>query len=379
MRGVDAGQARDLAAMLIDAGLSAGGPGDLRRNILAGPLRGLDPTEVADVTGLLGPLLDHLDADDRLDGLSAKFGVVIDGGGRWHLGDRRGDVVVSAVSGAPGAPRFEVRTAEWPVVTVDADDVAAVVHEAAVASLGRRSRPLVTARPVEPARPILTAQPIEAGRPIVTAQPSTEATSSGPGRAGPLGIGAQSDPDRRWVGAMPRLGRLDTATAESVAAVAATNGAVVRLTPWRGLVLGDIGAPDATGVLGSLAAVGLVTDERDGAAAVVACAGSGCTSGRTDAIGDATAVIEARRRRGAAPLGVHVSGCEKRCAWRAPAPVTLLAVRPGRYDVLVADGSAPGGERRLAADLEAPAAVQMAAALDTPADGPTSEPARTAR
>jgi precorrin-3B synthase len=341
LRGIDASRVGGLDAELAAARLSAGAAGDLRRNILVSPLAGLDPTEVADVRALVAPLLARLDGEPRLDDLSAKYGVILDGGGRWHLGGRRDDAVVTAVAGAPGsgdAPTFEVRVGGRQVRTVTAAEVPDVLCDAALASLGRPARRLV-------------------------AGPAGSVDRPGTDRAvGPIGIGTQPDPDRRWVGAMPVLGRMDGATSGAVAALAARYaGGWVALTPWRGLVLGDVAAREARSVLVALDDLGLLTAPADPGAAVFACAGArGCTSGLTDAPGDALAVIDARRRQGSAPLRVHVSGCAKRCAQHDPAPVTLIGVGPDRYDVFVADRDAPGGERRSA--VAVPGSVAMIAA-----------------
>lgn len=339
LRGVEPAAAGRLASELADAGLSAGPAGDLRRNILAGPLAGLDPGEVADVTSFVAPLLECLDADPRLDALAAKYGVVLDGGGRWHLGGRRADAVVSAVPVASEGTCFEIRVPGAPPRRLGAAEVPDALHAAAVASLERPER-----------------------RPVVAPGPR-DAAQCAPPIAGPLGTGPQPGPRRRWVGAMPLLGRMDASTALAVASLAQNHaGGTLRLTPWRGVVLGDVAPEDSAGVLAALGRAGLLTDPTDPAVTVVACAGSsGCPSGLTDAPRDARAVLATRRRLGLAPLSVHVSGCGKRCAQRSPADVTLLGVGPGHYDVLFADPSAPGGERLALGDL-APAVAIAAAA-----------------
>jgi precorrin-3B synthase len=359
LRGVEPSAAGRLASGLAEAGLTAGERGDRRRNILVSPLTGLDPAEVADVSGLLEAVLQRFDADPRLDGLSPKFGLVIDGGGRWNLRGRRADVVVTAMAapvegrpseGSPfagqpseGAPiRFEVRSPGGTQTDVEAGRVAELVVAAARSALGASRRPLVAT------------SPHRAGAPA----------------GGPLGSGEQADPARRWVGAMPLLGRMDGATARAFAALADRYGAGrLRLTPWRGLVLGDVAAGAAPAVLEEAEDLGLVTEGGDPASAVVACAGRGCPASLTDAAGDARAVIARRRQHRRGPVLVHVSGCAKRCAWRGPAPVTLLGTGQGRYDVLRADPSAPDGEQLSAAGVEAQAAVDLAAAAAPGAAG----------
>src|SRR4029077_19912607 len=98
-----------------------------------------------------------------------------------------------------------------------------------------------------------------------------------PDVAAPLGRYAQAG-GRLFGGAAPVLGRLDP---ELVAAVAASvrrhRATEVRLTPWRGIL---VGALDDDGLVGDLAGLGLVVDRTDPASAVIACAGrTGCSSG----------------------------------------------------------------------------------------------------
>ncbi|MCU4186277.1 nitrite/sulfite reductase [Acidiferrimicrobium sp. IK] len=329
LRGVRPEAGADLAAALMAAGASHGREGDLRRNVVSGPLAGLDPTEIADTRPLVAAIVARLAGDPSLDALSPKAGVVVDGGGRWHLGGRRDDVVVTALT----AERFAIRAgAGLPAggVTVAAGRVPGAVHQALLATVGTRDgggRRLADA-------------PLPPG--------SHEAVT-----VGPLGTGPA------WVGGMPPLGRMSAATAEAVARIAERWGdGEVRLTPWRGVVLGGAGLDGSGGareVAGELGRAGLLVDPSDPLTALVACAGShGCTSGLTDAPADALAVAFARRAEGAPPLQIHVSGCPKRCAQQAPAAVTLAATAAGAYEVwragtLVGSGVAPGDAVAMAA------------------------------
>jgi len=47
------------------------------------------------------------------------------------------------------------------------------------------------------------------------------------------------------------------------------------------------------------------------------------------------------QRQGNAP-SVHLSGCQRSCTAAHTAPVTLLAVAPGRYDLYFRDAGQPG-------------------------------------
>lgn len=312
LRGVQPGAASGLASALVSAGLSSGASGYRRRNVLMGPLCDLDP-EAVDYGPVLDPLLSELDSDPRLDALSDKFGVALDGGGAWPLTGRRAAIVVRA--GAD--PDTTVVTCGWgPPRVVHLSDLVRELAALAAASVDHSYRGVEV--PGAPAPP-----------------------------AGPLGRGPG------WVGAMPLLGRVDAPTLAGLADLARRHsGGHLRLTPWRSVVFARPSCPDR--LTAGLRRLGLVVDPQDPAAAVVACAGTaGCTSALADAMGDARRVIDARRDRGAPVESIHVSGCDKRCAQRAPASVTLVATGPGRYDLFPAGRVVAGG-------LSAAAAVEEA-------------------
>lgn len=315
LRGIRSGSSTAVAAALTDAGVSAGAVGDLRRNLLLGPLGDLDPDAV-DYAPLMGPLLRELDSDHRLDSLSDKFGIAMDGGGEWPLAGRRAAVVVSPVTDGEAA----LLSCSWgPARTVAKSELPGELAAAAVASLDHRYRSVVV-----PAAP-----------------------GKGIPQAGPLGRGPG------WVGAMPALGRTDGSTLDRLAGLARRHsGGHLRLTPWRGVVFTQPSDPDH--LVAALGRLGLVVDRDDPAASVVACTGTtGCTSGLTDSMGDARRVIEARRERAAPAAGIHISGCGKCCAQRHPAAISLVGSGPGRYD-FYRDG------RIQASGLDAAAAIEAA-------------------
>src|SRR5262249_30852622 len=85
-------------------------------------------------------------------------------------------------------------------------------------------------------------------------------------------------------------------------------------------------------VLERLAALELITDPADPALGVVVCAGrAGCAHGKADTQADGIEVIELLRRAPGDGHTVHLSGCDKRCASRAPHDLVLIAAADGRY------------------------------------------------
>lgn len=326
LRGIHDG-ADSLGGDLIAAGLSAGPAGDRVRNVVTGPLAGLDPTEVIDTLPIVASVLDRLDADPTLHALPAKFGVTIDGGGTAHLADRRDNLVLTAIRVPGDGPWFVMRTGRSGSRRAESlrpGEVPAAIHAAMHQAIANAASDGVRRPP--------PSEPSDLSAPLMRALPP----------APPIGNGKEHDPERQWVGCMPLLGRIDVAKLAAVADVAGAYGrGEIRLTPWRGIVIPHVRASDAGHVLGALRGLGMVVDPMDPAAGVVACAGNtGCTSGLTDAQGDALALITKLRRepRSAGPLRtIHVSGCEKRCAMRRPADVTYVGVSLGRYERLVED------------------------------------------
>jgi precorrin-3B synthase len=332
VRGIDPVAVGAVVDELVELGVAHPDPArDGRRNVVATPAAGLDPTEVADVRPVLDELVQCLVADG--DGMHPKAGVLVDGGGAISVRGRRADVAFGAARvRRTGEVVFEVRVGgalplvdepSSAVAVVRADEVPAVAVAALTSTSGERST----------TDALNGLDRIEAAD-LDRAMPEASA---------PLGVHEQTG-GGYLVGAAPMLGRLDPALVDAIAVAAVRHGAVdIRVTPWRGLLVG--GVADA-GLLADLGRLGLVTDGADPAARVVACAGrTGCASGTVDTIGDGFSVIAALRCGDTAPR-VHLSGCEKRCASHAAHDVTLVGRDDGTYDVFDADEVVVGHVRR---------------------------------
>ncbi len=116
----------------------------------------------------------------------------------------------------------------------------------------------------------------------------------------------------------------------------------VRFTPWQSLLLPAVQRVDAPYVIHSLEQLGLQCSADDALARLIACTGStGCGKGLADTKGDARQLAALLQRHGHA-LNVHLSGCTRSCAAAHRAPITLLAVSAGRYDLYFRDAAQPG-------------------------------------
>ncbi|PZG05383.1 hypothetical protein C1J01_43560 [Nonomuraea aridisoli] len=120
------------------------------------------------------------------------------------------------------------------------------------------------------------------------------------------------------------LGRLSSAQAEAIAA----QGAPVRLTPWRSVVLLDLAPEAADRAAEALGAAGLVTDAASPWVGVSACTGRpGCAKSRADVQEDArrwVATLDAPP-----PTPVHWAGCERRCGLPRGQVVQMVATGDG--------------------------------------------------
>ena len=95
-------------------------------------------------------------------------------------------------------------------------------------------------------------------------------------------------------------------------------------------------------VIRRLHALGLVCDAGQALSRLIACTGStGCAKGLADTKQDALQLAALLQRHGQL-LSVHLSGCPRSCAAAHSAPVTLLAVAPGHYDLYFREAGQPG-------------------------------------
>ncbi len=332
LRGVPVEDVPAVRDALIAIGITPSDPGaDERRNVMASPTAGVDAEELVDTRPLASAIADRLgSAPARLP--SPSFGVLVDGGGAVHLRGRRHDLAFGALRDVDGSVKYEVRYADvLPLVhrademvrmvgvadVLDVVDAAIAGHRASDALVSRRGSDLAAS--LEPSRPA-------------------------------VGVQAQRQSGRVWVGGTPMLGRLDPSTLAGLADVAAHKAAsTLRVTPWRGVVLRDVADRDEATVVAACEELGLVCDPTHAANVVVACAGSlGCAAGMVDTQADARALVDrlsalpASRR----PASVHVSGCEKGCARSQPAELSIVGgPGPGSYDLYVGDGAARSAER----------------------------------
>ncbi|WP_250467212.1 MULTISPECIES: precorrin-3B synthase [unclassified Caballeronia] len=316
----------DAHAELIDIVLAAGlGPttagADDIRNVMLSPLASTGTRALA------ADIVERMQADAALHALSPKFALQIDDGETLAMLDHPHDLWLSALdNGARFAFGFagsmphreEHAPASGAIARDDAKRFILAVLQAFLALASVEEHRM---------RDVLARVGITGFLHALDFETQHDAALQSWRRApsdATLRLGAHAD----YVGAQAPLGRLDANTLHAIADLAEER---VVMTPWQSVLLPDVHANRMTHVVDALRALGLSTDPRDPFARLIACAGSsGCAKSRADTKADAHRLAALLPEHAHA----HLSGCERSCAAAHPVENTLVAVAPGRYDVL---------------------------------------------
>jgi precorrin-3B synthase len=344
IRGIEHEQAA-LIESLLAAGLGpSNAAGDDVRNLMLSPSAGIDRQMLFDTRELARQILATLQEHEPFHNLSAKFAVQLDGGEGLAMLEHPHDLWLSAVEregerrlafGFAGCPT------DWPAGSVPLEEGHALV--VAVLELF-----LELAKPDHTRMRHLLSEMTTSGflaRLAGRVPFQSVATWQRPSTSNALHMGAhpQVQAGFVYVGAVPPLGRLDCTMLRGVARLAQEYGdATLRFTPWQSLLLPNIRHEHEDEVMRRLHQLGLLCDAHQPLSRLVACTGSsGCGKGLADTKGDALQLAALLQRHGQV-LNVHLSGCSRSCAAAHIAPVTLLAISPGHYDLYFREAGQPG-------------------------------------
>ncbi|WP_300635592.1 precorrin-3B synthase [Pseudomonas sp.] len=347
IRGIGA-EHNALIASLLAAGLGpSNAAGDDVRNLMLSPSAGIDPQMLFDTRPLAGQILATLESHPRFHELSAKFAVQLDGREAFAMLEHHHDLWLSAFEqagetllafGLAGCPGLNA-----PLAAVRLDQGHALVVAVLEAFLDlatpqqTRMRHLVVDNLLS--RLIL---------PLLSAKGFKRPAS---GALLHLGSYPQRQQDQFYVAAVAPLGRLDSAMLKGAAQLACAHGdATLRFTPWQGVLLPNLTEPEV--VTEQLTQLGFLCAADQPLARMIACTGSsGCGKGLSDTKADAVQLAALQPGH-----DIHLSGCPRSCAAAHTAPVTLLAVSPGHYDLYFRDAAHPGFGRLHARTLSIEAA-----------------------
>ena len=321
-------QNRDLEPIverIARAGLLPSPQHDRVRNIVTSPIAGIDKDEVIDPRPLIHQLDQQLRAEKVFVDLHPKFSFAIYGGSRRF--SRSSDDISLEALALNSIPYFRFLIGGVysgfvvrPEDVVDCMLVAAkmCIRVATESNLPVRGKAVVML-------PRAMKLIVDALSHMLT--PSDVSPTSRLVEEALVGI--YPTPQNERVSIIPSvpLGRLTAEQAIYLAEVGNEWKSDLRLSPWRGVVLGSIPKSAIDNIVSHLDSIGLSCDGRDGFRGITACAGSsGCEASLADVRSDAAALAQ-RLSGHAVPSGwtVNFSGCEKQCARRGGATAELIA------------------------------------------------------
>ncbi|MFI8746397.1 precorrin-3B synthase [Pseudomonas sp. NPDC077186] len=351
IRGVLPGQEGTLIDALLGAGL---GPrvaaADDVRNLLLSPAAGLDPQARMDLRPLAGQLLDLLQDSPALQTLSAKFALQLDGGEALAMREHPHDLWLAAederhlLLGLAGCPN------DAPLARIEAPQALELVRqllllflELATPEQSRMRQLLGHISPDELLRRLQARLNFPLQPPPANWQPAATVERT------PAGIYPQAQNGLCMVAAGARLGRLHAEQLLALAELSERHGdGELRLTPWQGLLLGNVPEASAGELLSALGDLGLLVRADEPLLGLVACTGSAaCARGLSDSKRHALHLAELLRASHARPQ-VHLSACPRSCASARVQPYTLLASTPEHYQLYQRTPETPGFGRLLA-------------------------------
>ncbi len=328
-----------LLQRLQSVGLAAHVPQlDRFRNIMASPTAGIDRLAVMDTRELVGKIDRYISSQPELAQLSAKFSIGIDGGESVSIRQRPNDLcLVASHDGLHLLWRTPVGQVDAALVWEDGvAAVAAIAHWYRQQSLTALSEPDPHRRSQRPRlRQFLTPTGVDQLRQACLQAGAKKPIGPLPTAAAQnyqhLGVHPQLQAGYFYVGVAVPLGELTITQWQGLSSIAQQYGSgQLRLSPWQNVILPHITQVDQ--VLTALTALELSADRLDPAGWIAACRGLSCSSGEADSPHHAHRLMQAVERLVKRPLQIHISGCNKGCAYPLSSDIALLG-RAGGYEI----------------------------------------------
>jgi precorrin-3B synthase len=352
IRGVGADH-QGLIATLLGAGLGPRNPAsDDVRNLMLSPTAGVDPQQVFDTRPLARQILGSLENHPGFNDLSPKFALSLDGGEGLVMLEHPHDLWLSALRiegetllafGLAGCPADD--TALGAVPLDHAHELVIAVLELFLAAARPEQTRMRHLLPEMPTDAFLQKLPERVKTRLRTDHAITTWRRQPIKPHGHIGLYPQAGNGLLSVGAVVPLGRLTASMLSQAAQLAEQLGdGTLTMTPWQSLMLRNVAVEHAGYGLDALQDAGLSTRADQPLAQMIACTGAAaCIKGLADTKSDALKLAGVLH----SSQPVHLSGCGRSCAAAHVAPVTLLAVAEGRYDLYFRHAEQPGfGELR---------------------------------
>ncbi|WP_372237889.1 precorrin-3B synthase [Pseudomonas sp. LP_7_YM] len=340
-----------LIATLLDAGLGPKNPAsDDVRNLMLSPTAGMDALQSFDARPLAAQILGSLETHPRFHELSPKFALSLDAGEGLAMLEHPHDLWLSALNvngetllgfGLAGCPATQSPLA---AVALEAGHALVVAVLELFLEYARpeqtRMRHLLQEMPASQFLERLSKRlqhPLRHDQRITTWRRAPTQLNSH------IGLYPQRQSGLVSVGGVVPLGRLSPSMLRSAATLSVERGdGSLAMTPWQSLMVRNVRCERAGSALERLRAAGLLCDADQALSQLIACTGSAaCGKGLSDTKAQALQLAAYLQHAGVSQA-VHLSGCNRACAAAHVAPITLLAVSAGRYDLYFRDAAQPG-------------------------------------
>ncbi|MEA2997965.1 MAG: ferredoxin-nitrite reductase [Alphaproteobacteria bacterium] len=381
-----------------DLGLSSRGAGaDNIRNVTGTPTAGIDPQELIDTRPYVREWHFHILNERALYGLPRKFNVAFDGAGTIPVLEDTNDIAFQAVEVKDGhgvAPgvwfalgiggitghRDFARSTGVVVKPTDATRVADAIVRVFIDHGDRTNRNKARLKYVLDQMGVekfLTLVEEKLGAKLVRVLADAVAARPAFDRTAHIGIHAQKQGGRHWVGVVLPVGRLTGKQMRGLAKLAADLGdGDVRLTVWQNLLISGVPTDKLALAEAAIAALGLTTKASSIRAGLVACTGNvGCRFSASDTKRHAEEIAHWCEARVAldGPVNIHLTGCHHSCAQHYIGDVGLIGARVPTseedtvegYHILVGGGFGPDAAlgREIYRDVKAEDAPQTVARM----------------
>jgi ferredoxin-nitrite reductase len=340
-----------------DLGLCSRGSGaDNIRNVTGTPTAGIDPKELIDTRPYAREWHFHILNDRGLYGLPRKFNVAFDGAGTIPVLEDTNDIGFQAVEVADG---FGVAPGVWfrlmlggitghrdfaretgvVVTPAEATQVADAVVRVFIDHGNRTDRTKARLKYVLDALGIdkfvaLTEEKL--GRKLVRVPPEALKARPAYDRSAHIGVYAQKQAGRNWIGVVLPVGRLTGDQMRGLAKLAAELGdGDIRLTVWQNLLISGVADDKVALAEAAIEMLGLSTKATSIRAGLVACTGNvGCKFAASDTKRHAEEIAAWCETRIAldGPINIHLTGCHHSCAQHYVGDIGLLACRVATSD-----------------------------------------------
>ena len=335
-----------------DLGLCSRGSGaDNIRNVTGTPTAGIDPQELIDTRPYAREWHFHILNDRSLYGLPRKFNVAFDGAGTIAVLEDTNDIGFQAVLVNDG---FGLAPGVWFKLTLggitghrdfardtgllvrpgDACAVADAVVRIFIDHGNRADRTkarlkyVLDAMGVEKFVGVLEEK---LGRKLDRAVPGAVALRPPFDRTAHIGIHAQKQEGRNWIGVVVPVGRLSVAQMHGLADISRELGdGDIRLTVWQNLLLSGVADENLAAAKARVEALGLAIAANAVRSGLVACTGNtGCKFAASDTKRHAEEIARWCDTRIAldTPVNIHLTGCHNSCAQHFVSEIGLLACK----------------------------------------------------